>query len=269
MDPKFKINMLPSGSMFIRFADLEDAYYYDDPSLNPTGIGIRRITDHYEEDHVSKYMRERSIMTPEKYKIIEDVKKEVESDRSFLELIYKSKSEKRKYVLNKFVGNLSIVDYARHSDKLFNRLMPGAKKQTLNLAFQVGTFLGGNYNESFKKIIKTIMTCQALNIALNIDMFDSDTNAVKGCPSYVMINVACSSEKINYKKIMATSYREFFTYTLFNGYSASGRHNRIGTFLSQSTIMSDLGPYYDVIGGNMLTDNEGMTSKVLKIGGIR
>ena len=269
MDPKFKINILESGSMFIRFADLEDAYYFDDRTKNPRGIGIRNIDEFDEARGVGLYLKERSIMTPQKYKMIEDVKKEVETDRSFLELIYKSKSEKRKYVLNKFVGNLSIVDYAKHSDKLFHRLMPGAKKQTLNLAFQVGTFLGGNYQESFKKIIKTIMTCQALNIALNIDMFDSDTHAVKGCNSYVMINVANSSEKINYKKIMATSYREFFSYTLFNGYSASGKQDHIGTFLSQDKVMRDLGPYYDVIGGNMLSDVDGMTSKVLKIGGIR
>ena len=71
---------------------------------------------------------------------------------------------------------------------------------------------------------------------------------------------------------MITSHENFFNYTLFNGYSASGDERGIGTFLDESRIVRDLGHMYDVIGGNMLDsfgngdeETQTMIKKVIKI----
>ena len=230
--PVIKDVILPSGSRLLRFNDIEDLFYYDIPENNPRGISIDRRNNY----DVNEYIKTRSILT------------------------------KRKQNLNKFTGNLSMVQFAKGDEKLFLRGEPGKKKQILNLAFQVGTFLGGNYEEAFKKILKTIIMCQAMNISVNIDMFDSDTQAIDNRDGYIIVNVSKSCEKINFKKIMIASHSSFFNYTLFNGYSASGEQRSIGTFLSSYKIIQDLSPYYDVIGGNLLSERDGMVSKILKIG---
>lgn len=264
--PIVKYITLPSGSKLIRFSSLSDVYYYDEYSNNPNGIAMHRSRSY----DIDVYKRERLLLDSRKLGIIQKAQKEMSLDQDFLKLVYKGKSQKRKFELNKFVGNLSMVQYATGSDKMFARMVPGAKKQTLNLAFQVGTFMGGDYQGSFIKILKTIMMCQAMNISVNIDMFDSDTNAIDYGNGYILVNIAKSSEKLNFKEILAASHEQFFNYTLFNGYSASGCQKRIGTFVPSSLIIRDLGPMYDVIGGNLLSTSEAgkneMVSKILKIG---
>ena len=264
--PKVKYKILQSGAHFVRFDCLSDIFYYDNALNNPLGLGMHNI------HHLDSYFKERSILTADKKKIITRAQKEMSLDKEFLELVYKGKSLKREFTLNKFVGNLSIPHFAMQNDKIFKKSQPGAKKQVLNMAFQVGTFCGGNYGESFVGILKTILMCQAMNISVNIDMFDSDTRAINNEASYVIVNVAKSSEKLNFRAILAASHEEFFRVSLFNGYSASGKQKQIGTFLSQSRIIQDLGPFYDIIGGNILLDQGGhghsnpMVSKILKIG---
>jgi hypothetical protein len=266
-EPLFKYKTLPSGSRFLRFSSLEDIFYYDDRAVNPHGLGMGY--DDYREGAM-QYFQERLILTPTKMAIIERAQKEVSMDPEFLELVYKGKSLKRQFELNRFVGNLSIPHYAMQNEKIFKKSEPGAKKQTLNMAFQVGTFVGGNYTESFVRILKTIMMCQAMNISVNIDMFDSDTRAINNGACYVVANVAQSCEKLNMKAVLAASHSEFFRITLFNGYSASGCQKSIGTFLDQDRIIKDLAPMYDVIGGNMLPNSSAqgndMVAKILKIG---
>ena len=261
--PIVKDIILPSGSRLLRFDSIEDLFYYDDPLNNPRGLGMAYANS----EEIANYKRKRVFLSPQKQKFIEDVQKEVSMDQDFLKLVYQGKSQKRKQNLNKFVGNLSIPQYAKCSDKLFLRGQPGAKKQVLNLAFQVGTFVGGNYEETFKKILKTILMCQAMNISVNIDMFDSDVRAIHGGNAYIIVNVSRSCEKINFKRIMTASYRNFFNYSLFNGYSASGNTGYIDRFLPSSLIIQDLSPFYDVIGGNLLSEEQDeMVSKILKIG---
>lgn len=257
---------LPSGSHLIRFSDINDIFWYDDPVNNPDGISIGH--GYSSELSIQKYLKERSILTDYKHELIRKAQHELSVDREFLELVYKGKSDKRKRVLNKFGGALSMAHYAAQNEKVFHKFAPGAKKKVLNMAFQVGTFAGGNYEESFIRILKTILMCQALNISVNIDMFDSDTDAINEEPGYVIVNVAKSSEKIDFRKILAASHSHFFNYTLFNGYSASGKQKYIGTFLGQSRIVKELGEMYDVIGGNMLQEGgpDPLVSKVLKIG---
>ncbi len=274
-ESKFKHMILPSGAELVRFESLQDLYYFDVPENNPDGLGMKHRRDPNEERNILKYMHERHIITKAKQNIIAQAQKNLSADKEFLELVYKGKSEKRKSELNKFNGNLSIVQYARNAEKMFHKGVPGAKKQSLNMAFQVGTFVNGDYGGSFAKILKTIMMCQALNISVNIDMFDSDTCAINKSGSYIMANVAKSSEKLNFKQILVASHREFFHYSLFNGYSAAVGGLRGGTirsFLGQDRIIRDLAPMYDVIGGNILIDQPGhqggseMISKILKIG---
>lgn len=262
MKPTFLYKTLESGSKLIRFDNLGDIYYFDEEENNPNGLGHRASQE---------YFRDRNILTSRKQLMIQKAQKELSVDKEFLDLVYKAKSAKRDFKLNKFGGNLSIPHYAAQNDKVFKKGTPGAKKSSLNMAFQVGTFSGGNYDESFTRILKTILMCQAMNISVSIDVFDSDTSAIGGRNGYVICNVAKSNEKINFRNILASSHSEFFSTTLFNGYSASGCQNHIGTFLPQSLIVRDLGPMYDVIGGNMLLDGmedeqKQMVSKILKIG---
>lgn len=265
--PIVKVLKLPSGSTLIRFDSLSDAFYYDYPENNPEGISILRYNG--QSGHIKSYFEERTILTSYKKEIIQKAQKQMSLDQDFLKLVYKGKSQKRKFDLNKFVGQLSMTQYAVGAEKQFQRRVPGAKKQILNLAFQVGTFVGGNYSESFVKILKVIMMCQAMNISVNIDMFDSDTEALQAGYAYTLINVAKSNEKLNFKEILAASHEEFFRYTLFNSYSAGGPVRSIGTFLNSGRITKDLSPFYDVIGGNMIseqTKGEGMISQIIKIG---
>ncbi len=260
-----------SGAKLIRFDSLDDILWYDVPENNPYGIGVRDLR-HYEHA-INHYLKYRHTITPYKQKIIEEARKNMSLDNEFLELVYKAKSSKREFKLNRFGGNLSMPHYASNSEKIFKKTKPGAKKVTLNLAFQVGTFRGQSYSDSFVKILKTILMCQAMNINVNIDMFDSDTDAIDYGPSYVICNVAKSSEKLNLRKILLCSHKEFFYYTLFNGYSASGKQKSIGTFLREERIIKDLSEKYDVIGGNTLLtssniegDDRQLVSRILKIG---
>lgn len=269
METSFTYKRLESGAHLIRFDELHEIYKYDDPSFNPQGIAIRDNYDYMENN--KDYFRDRLILTPAKLQMINDARKNLEHDKEFLELVYKAKSDKRAYQMNKFGGNLSMPHYAIGAEKMFKRGQPGAKKATLNMAFQVGTFVGGNYTQSFARILKTVMMCQAMNINVNIDVFDSDRSGVGGEDSYIICNVAKSHEKLNLQNILASSHREFFNVTLFNGYEAARQGGYISGFLNESRIKHDLGEYYDVIGGNMLLDNfddekREMVSKILKIG---
>lgn len=273
--PQFEDIKLPSGRRIIRFSDLESLFFYDVLKNNPTGLGMRGLEDgSYGLEKL--YLENRVKITPSKQRILDEAQRDIKLDKDFLNLVYKAKADKREYKLNKHGGNLSMPQYASNAEKIFKQGKPGAKKQTLNIAFQVGTFVGHNYEDAFIRIVKTVLMCQAMNIALNIDVFDSDKSAIKG-GGYVICNVIKSSEKINYRKLLACSHPEFFNGSLFNGYSASGNHDYIGGFLEESEIIKDLSPFYDVIGGNLVLDKKAdnekqkMVSSILKISidGIR
>jgi len=255
---------LPGGACLLRFGALHDLFWYDEVENNPHGLGFNRCSDL--DSEIKQYKEFRHILTSSKIDLIAKTEKALSIDPEFLQLVYKGKSQKRKFELNKFVGNLSMTQYATGAEKMFYRSVPGAKKQVLNLAFQVGTFLGHDYNQGFTSILKIILMCQAMNIAVNIDMFDSDTQAIRNDPSYVIVNIAKSHEKLNLKEILVASHAAFFHFSLFNGYSASGAQRHIGTFLSQERLTRDLGPMYDVIGGNILRHQDEMVSTILKIG---
>lgn len=269
MMPKFDIVQLESNRRLIRFGDLEDLFYFDILKNNPFGLGMRGLQNGSFglED---SYLHDRVRITSGKQRILELAQKDMKLDKDFLDLVYKAKSEKREYKMNKHGGNISMPHYASNADKIFKQGKPGAKKQTLNIAFQVGTFVGQNYEDAFTRIVKTVLMCQAMNIALNIDVFDSDVDAIEG-GGYVISNVIKSSEKLNLRKLLACSHPEFFNGSLFNGYSALGEPGFIGGFLPESTITKDLSRFYDVIGGNMLMDKKKdekyeMVNTILKIG---
>lgn len=261
--PKPIIINLPSRRLLVKLNTLEDAFYYDIRENNPHGISISKNNS----AEIRAYLKDRLIMTPKKEDIIKEAQSQLSIDKDFLSLVYKGKSLKRKFDKNKFCGNLSMADFAAQEEKIFNKSVPGAKKQSLNIALQVGTFVGGDYEQAFIKIVKTVLMCQAMNISLNIDVFDSDTAALP-TGGYIIINIARSHEKLDLRRLLVSSHREFFNYTLFNSYSASGVQQVIGTFLSTSRINQDLSPYYDVIGGNLLQENHTMASQILKIAGI-
>lgn len=273
--PQFENITLPSGRRLIRFPDLENLFFYDELRNNPHGLGMRGLEDgSYGLEKL--YLDERGKITPSKQRILTLAQKNLKLDKDFLSLVYKAKADKREYKLNKHGGNISIPQYAANADKIFKIGKPGARKQTLNIAFQVGTFVGQNYEDAFIRIVKTVLMCQAMNIALNIDVFDSDEYAIKGTGGYVVCNVIKSSEKLNLKKLLACSHPEFFNGSLFNGYSASEEQDFIGGFIPESGIIEDLSPFYDIIGGNLLLDKQDkekheMVSQILKIGidGIR
>lgn len=267
--PVVMVKTLPSGRTLVRFNELHELYWYDEYQNNPTGISIHG--GWAGDAGLNLYKKNRNLITPSKQAIITRARKELQVDKDFLKLVYKAKSDKRGFEMSKFGGILSIPHYSRNEDKMFKKAKVGDKRVTLNMAFQVGTMCGGDYQGSFVAIIKTILMAQALNIAVNIDMFDSDTHAIRG-GGYVICNVAKSTSKLNLKNILACSHQEFFNVSLFNGYTASGRHQSIGTFLGQTTIVRDLSQHYDIIGGNMLRDgashdtsNSPMMSKILKI----
>jgi len=257
----------PSGAHLVRFNSFYDMTWYDDPKNNPRGHSI----SNYNQKSVQKYIKDRFVLTPKKQRIIAEARKAMKRDKDFLSLVYKSATEKRKFVKNKFGGNLNMAAYASNQDKIFSRSKQGAKKSTLDMAFQVGTFSGGDYTGSFISILKTVFMCQALGIQLNIDLFDSDTRGVQRSNAYVICNVANSRKKLNLRDILVGSHSEFFNYTLFNGYSGSGKNTGISSFLGHYQIVEDLGERYDVIGGNMLPRAEegehgDMIRTILKIG---
>lgn len=260
-------------SNLVRFSTLDDIYWYDEQANNPNGIGIRGTGMGIDARAIQTYKQERLILTPYKFNLIQKAEKQLSMDPEFLQLIYKGKTDKRTFNLNRFTGNLSMVEYSRGNDKMFRKGIPGAKKSTLDIAFQVGTFLGGNYEESFISILKTVLMCQAMNIRLNIDVFDSDNSGINNRDAYVICNICNSSERLNFRNLLAFSHQEFFHYTLFNGYSGhkDAQQTDISGFLSQKQIVKELGPMYDVIGGNMVPNKEesegskDMINKILKI----
>lgn len=276
MKPVYTNIVLPSGAGLVRFNSSEDMFYFDVEENNPMGISIRRLNDedrysHEGKQRVKEYFKIRNILTPQKLKIIETAKKSLQFDKEFIELVYKAKSDKRNYQKNKFGGNLNIPRFASQQEKIFDRLTPGAKKITIDMAFQVGTFSGGDYNGGFASIIKTILMAQALGINLNIDVFDSDTTGYNNGCGYIICNVAKAEEKLDMRKVLVSSHEEFFNFSLFNGYTASGYPGYITSFLPQNNIIKDLGGMYDVIGGNMLQPGEEdekseLIQKILKIG---
>lgn len=257
-----------SGAKLVRFNRIEDIFWYDYPINNPNGYSINKFEDY----EVQNYLKYRYIISQREQEIINRAKHNLKQDKEFLDLVYKAKSAKRKFSLNRFGGNLSMAHYASNSEKIFKRSTPGAKKLTLDIAFQVGTFLNGNYDKSFTKILKTVFLCQAMGIQLNIDVFDSDVVGINRKAAYVICNIAKSHEKLNLKRILVSSHEQFFRYTLFNGYSGykDSKSTSIGGFLPTKTIKEDLSERYDVIGGNLLTKKDDekyeMISKVIKIG---
>jgi hypothetical protein len=261
--PKFHRETLASGNGLIRFENLYDLYFYDNPANLPEVLlstGYKNIGN-----TPRSYFRERGEITADKKLILEKARKQLNADKDFLKIIHEGKSAKRKYSLDKFSGNLSIVEYAKQSDKIFNKQVQGKKSKTLNIAFQVGTFADECYETSFIKILKLILSCQALNISLNIDVFDSDTMAFGGGWGYTIVNVAKSSCKLNLTNIFAFSHPEFFHYTLFNSYLALGRDSRIESFIYESQIIEDLSDRYDIISGNMVNKELSEDSTVQRI----
>lgn len=247
--PNFTHKILPSGSHLLRFNSLYDIYYYDDPRHTKD-----LTSDALYISSSNPYFRDRLVLNNEKLELMNEVKKDLLKDKDFFSLIHKAVSHKRKNTLNKFSGNLSIVDFARQNEKMFYKKESLSKGKALNIALQVGTFLDEDYYESFKKILKLILSAQALNVSLNIDVFDSDTEAFgrNRERGYTIVNVAHSSRKLNLINIFAFSHREFFNHTLFNSYLAIGESSSIERFLSEPTIIEDLGNRYDIIGGNMV-----------------
>lgn len=267
--PKVHKEILSSGNILLRFDNLYDIYFFD----NPDNVKDNLISTGYKyPDSVDRnYFKERNIITEFKKEILRKAEKELNTDKEFLSLIHAGKTAKRKTELNKFSGNLSIVDYSKQSDKIFKKRTEGKKSKTLNIAFQVGTFVDESYEASFLKILKLILSCQAMKISLNIDVFDSDTNAFGGMSGYTIVNVAKASNKLNFVNLFAFSHEEFFRYTLFNSYLAYGKSSRIESFLSEDRIVSDLKDRYDIIGGNMVNKEiteDNTVSRILKIANI-
>jgi len=268
--PKVHIETLDSGNLLMRFDNLYDIYFYDDPK-NAVGLKSTGYEQSYYVD--SDYFTDRTILTENKKYILRKAEKELNADRDFLSLIHSGKTAKRKMELNKFSGNVSIVDYAKQSDKVFKKRVEGKKSKTLNIAFQVGTFTDESYDKSFITILKLILSCQALKISLNIDVFDSDTDAFgeERESGYTIVNVAKASNKINLVNLFAFSHEDFFRYTLFNSYLAYGQSSEIGTFLEEEIIISDLKDRYDIIGGNMVNkelSEDSTITRVLKIANL-
>lgn len=255
-----------SGRKIYRLNNLYDVNWYDDFKNNPNGYYNVQYDTNYH------YNKEKFILTPSKRKIILEARKGLNVDKDFQDLIYQEKSNKRKAYKNKFGGNFLPVQYARSEEKIFERHTSGKIAPTINMAFQVGTFTGGNYIEAFTKIVKAILMAQAMGVKLNIDMFDSDTRAVVG-GGYIVVNVAKSTEKLDFNKILMCSDDRFFHISLFNAYSCQDLtgHFSIDTFLQGTEITQDLAPYYDVIGGNITEidennpDKREMVSKLIKI----
>ena len=252
-----------SGRKIYRLNNLYDVNWYDDFKNNPNGYYNVNYDTNYH------YNKEKFILTPSKRKIILEARKGLNVDKDFQDLIYQEKSNKRKAYKNKFGGNFLPVQYARSEEKIFERHTSGKIAPTINMAFQVGTFTGGNYTKAFTKIVKAILMAQAMGVKLNIDMFDSDTRAVVG-GGYIVVNVAKSTEKLDFNKILMCSDDRFFHISLFNAYSCQDLtgHFSIGTFLQGTEITQDLAPYYDVIGGNITEIDENdreMVSKLIKI----
>lgn len=246
------ITQTNSGATLIRFSSFYDISWWDYPENNPNGYSIERYGDVRDS-----YLKKRYTFTWNKIEILRKAKKCLREDKEYLKLIYSAKSQSRKIQKNRFSGSLNAVSYSRGEDKLFDKSTTGSKKRTIDMAFQVGTFVGGDYEDSFISIMKCVLLCQSMNINLNIDLFDSDIRGVDSNPAYVICRMVSSRKKFNALDVLVGSHREFFTYTLFNGYSAASENTSISTFIEREIILQDLSQYYDVIGGNMINENYG------------
>lgn len=266
--PKFYHEVLPSGRNILRFSNLYDAMFYDYydnwfiKNTNGIIIDVKRSTGQgtYDYPRLKTYYNDRFILTDAKVTILDKVKANILIDPEFIELTHKAKTISRKYNKNKFSGNISMVDFASQNEKLFYKRDVPKKKATLNIAIQVGVLQVQSYSSSVEKIIKLILMCQAMNISMNIDLFDSDINGfvdpkLRSPAGYTIINVANSNTKINFAELMVFSHHEFFTYTLFNSYLAAAKRSSIEGYISTNTIIHDLGNRYDIISGNLLNDN--------------
>lgn len=255
---------LPSRRKILRFDNMYDMFWYEDENNYPNNYYAQFKAN----PDIQNYLKNRMKFTSMKEKIYREAKSNISKDKDLQKLIHKSKSEKRTLIPNKYGGNFSPVAYARGSEKMFVKGAEGKKAQVLNMAFQVGTFVGGNYQQGFTKILKAILTAQALGIHLNIDVFDSEVKAVSTAgrtgEGYIICNIAKSTERIDINKILVCAHPEFFNFSLFTGYGAQGLNKQyhIGGFIYERDIIKDLSPYYEVIGGNMLrTSSEGTEQK--------
>lgn len=260
--PNVYYNINEEGCHILRFTSLFDIFYYDDEIINPNGLG----KESYSSSTLENYKKELLTITPIKQALIDKVQKELLNDSDFQKLLYKEKSYKRKLVKNKHGGNLSMTRYSRDEEKIFDIGKIGSKKPSLSIAIQIGVFADMGYKKAFVDILKLILSIKALNVPCTLDFFDSDTAAIADRKSIVLVNVFNTQEKFDLRKILVAYHRQFFDYTLFNAYSASENQNRIGTFLADSTIVRNLKPYYNIIGGNAVDDNyQSMMNKITKI----
>lgn len=233
----------------IRFDSLYDLFWFDDKKNNPNGLGRNSM---YGPDLMNKYFDERWVITPEKQELLDKAQKDLQTDTSFLDLMHKQKTNKRKLEKNKFVGNFQVIPYSRQEDKIFTKQIPGKRRASLNIAIQPGILFNGEYSESFFAILKLLLSLQQLNVSCNVDFFDSDTTAIDNEQSFVIANIFNSRQKFDIKAILCCSHQQFFDISLFNGYSASKKQKQIGTFLDIDVIEKYLSPYYDIIAGNHL-----------------
>lgn len=257
--PGFEHYKLDSGAELLRFNSLSRILQCDID--HPRGLG----------GHDPDYIRTRRQLTKYKKNLMKAARKDMAMDKDFLSLVYKSKTANKGYKPNMHGGNLSMPAYVTNSKELFMKRKPGVKRVTLDIAFQVGTLSGMSYEKGFIKILKTILMAQALNITLNIDMFDSDTKAIAGGDCYTIVRVVSSEKKLNMADILLCSIPQFFASTLFNSYNESKKAYNIGSFLSSDRIEKDLGGMYDVISGNMLTEGDegkSMAFSMLKIASL-
>ena len=274
--PVFTKKVLPSGRGLLRFDKVEDLFFFDDIKNSPNSYPLRYsfnnegvLSSTYQE-----YIKNRYTFTNAKKEIYREAMKDIQMDKEFQELIHKSKTDKRKAYKNKFGGSFLPVEYSRGAEKIFSKYEANKKAAVLNMAFQVGTFQGGDYKKGFIKIMKTILMCQAMNIRCNIDMFDSDTSALPNT-GYILVNMAKSSEKIDFNKLLIASDISFFNFSLFNGYAAwePDWQYGIGGFINESNIVKDLSPFYEIIGGNMVRESSNsddeetsaMINRIIKI----
>lgn len=288
--PDVKVIKCPSGAVINRYASLYDGFYWDYPRnrlenkvfsanvnfcvTNYSDVELEDDRDKWYNKNVkpfykkiSKYINLRSKMIDSKMRMIEEIKANLNADKEYMELIHLGKSNKRKYSRNKFVGVLNVPRYSMQSDYIFQRIDPKMRRPSLNMAFQVGRLSEGYANE-IMKIIKMVMMCHSLGIHVNVDFFDSDVRGSNFDYSYSIINIANSNKRLNWLDLMSAYHQEFFTYTLFLNYIGKDSNCSIDGFIGEKRIIHDLGKYYDIIGGNMISEevsNDPMISKIIKI----
>lgn len=277
----FTYYQLESGSHLIRYDSLTKILEADHILKN--GVGWRSYSKSRNSGHggyhdggwiadsIDNYLNKRREFTTRKQKIVAEARKQLSADKEFLQLVYKAKSAKRTYTPNRHGGVLSMPAYVTNQKDVFLKRKPGAKKATIDMAFQVGRLSNESYTQGFVGIVKTILMAQALGLNLNIDMFDSDVKGIDHSDAYTIVRVADSRKKLNMNDILLCSDRHFFDFTLFNSYSGASPVSDIDGYLSSARISRDLSPMYDVIGGNMYIEDEDKretVSQIMKIARI-